>query len=72
MIRQPDGRFVGWLGEPVRVTSDGDSEEGQRRATQAIATQLEQQIREYPHLWYQFYPYWQEGPNASGATGSDG
>lgn len=72
MIRQPDGRFVGWLGEPVRVESDGDSEEGQRRATQAIATQLEQQIRQYPHLWYQFYPYWQEDANASGVTGSDG
>lgn len=72
MIRQSDGRFLGWLGEPVRVDPDADREEGQRRATQAIATQIEQQIRQYPHLWYQFYPYWQDEANAGGATGSDG
>jgi len=72
MIRQPDGRFVGWLGEPVRVDPDADREDGQRRATQAIATQIEEQIRQYPHLWYQFYPYWQEDANAGGATGSGG
>lgn len=72
MIRQPDGRFLGWLGEPVRVDPVADREEGQRRATQAIAAQIEQQIRQYPHLWYQFYPYWQEETSAGGATGSDG
>jgi len=58
MIRQPDGRFVGWLGEPVLVELNEDREECLRRATQAIATQLETQIRQNPHLWYQFYPYW--------------
>ena len=71
MIRQPDGRFVGWLGEPVLVEPGPDGEQSQRRATQAIATQLEQQISQYPQLWYQFYPYWQDEANSDGVTGSD-
>jgi lauroyl/myristoyl acyltransferase len=70
MIRQPDGRFVGWLGEPVLVEPDPDSEQSLRRATQAIATQLEQQIRQYPQLWYQFYPYWEGEKHADSITGS--
>ena len=72
MIRQPDGRFVGWLGEPVLVEPGRDGEQSQRRATQAIATQLERQIRAYPQLWYQFYPYWDGEANTDGVTDSDG
>jgi lauroyl/myristoyl acyltransferase len=58
MVRQPDGRFVGWFGDPVFVDASAGSDEGLRRATQAIASQIEEQIRQHPHLWYQFYPYW--------------
>jgi KDO2-lipid IV(A) lauroyltransferase len=58
MIRQPDGRFVGWFGDAVYVDPSQPGEAGLREATQALAAQLEAQIRQHPHLWYQFYPYW--------------
>jgi KDO2-lipid IV(A) lauroyltransferase len=66
MIRQPDGRFVGWFGTPVFVDGSEAGDEPLRRATQAVAAQLEAQIRANPHLWYQFYPYWKS--HASEAT----
>jgi KDO2-lipid IV(A) lauroyltransferase len=62
MIRQPDGRFVGWFGKAVYVDSKHAGEEGLREATAAVAAQLETQIREHPELWYQFYPYWTRPP----------
>jgi lauroyl/myristoyl acyltransferase len=58
MIRQADGRFVGWFGSPVFVDAERGDEMLQH-ATQEVAVQLEDQIRANPHLWYQFYPYWQ-------------
>jgi KDO2-lipid IV(A) lauroyltransferase len=58
MLRQPDGRFVGVCGEPIRVDTGLATDEGVRLATQAFATQLEHRIRANPELWYQFYPYW--------------
>ena len=60
MMRQPDGRFVGLCGDPIVVDTTITPDEAIQRATQAFATQLEEQIRTYPHLWYQFYPYWTE------------
>jgi lauroyl/myristoyl acyltransferase len=61
MIRQPDGRFAGWFGTPVYVDADEQGDAPLHRAAQAIAAQLETQIRAYPHLWYQFYRYWDRG-----------
>ena len=58
MIRQPDDRFVGVLGEPIVVDSTKPTEDAVRSATQAFAAQLEDRIRANPQLWYQFYPYW--------------
>jgi KDO2-lipid IV(A) lauroyltransferase len=58
MIRQADDRFVGALGDPIMVDSTRLTEDAVRAATQAFATQLEDQIRTNPQLWYQFYPYW--------------
>jgi lauroyl/myristoyl acyltransferase len=60
MIRQPDGRFLGVCGAPIRVDTTLPPEESVRRATQAFAGELERRIRTHPHLWYQFYPYWEE------------
>ena len=54
MIRQADNRFVGVLGDPIVVDSTKPTEEAVRAATQAFATQLEEQIRANPQLWYQF------------------
>jgi lauroyl/myristoyl acyltransferase len=65
MIRQDDDRFVGALGEPIVVDSTRPQEEAVRAATQAFATQLEHRIRANPQLWYQFYPYWRAGGDAS-------
>jgi lauroyl/myristoyl acyltransferase len=67
MIRQPDGKFIGWFGTPVYVDPNAPQEDGLRQATQAIAGQLEQRIRAFPLLWYQFYPYW--GTDQSDAAG---
>jgi lauroyl/myristoyl acyltransferase len=57
MIRQDDGRFRAVCGEPIRVDTRGSLDEGIEAATQAFASQLEERVRMFPHLWYQFYPY---------------
>jgi len=58
MIRQPDGRFLGVCGDPIRVDSTRPADESVQLATQGFAVELERQIRANPHLWYQFYRYW--------------
>jgi lauroyl/myristoyl acyltransferase len=45
-------------GEPIFVSREGDRDASVAAAAQAFATQLEALIRETPHCWYQFYPYW--------------
>lgn len=65
MIRQADGRFAGDFGTPIVVDTTKPPEEAVPAATQAFATQLEQQIRANPQLWYQFYPYWQTSGHAA-------
>jgi KDO2-lipid IV(A) lauroyltransferase len=58
MIRQTDGRFCGSFGEPIAVDTARPAADSVRDATQDFAAQLESRIRAHPHLWYQFYPYW--------------
>ena len=58
MVRQADGRFLGVCGTPIVVETGSSTECSVQAATQAFASQLEDRIREHPHLWYQFYPYW--------------
>ena len=58
IVRHSDGRFRCLFDEPVWATRGGDRETTLRDATQAIADRLAARIREYPHLWYQFYPFW--------------
>jgi KDO2-lipid IV(A) lauroyltransferase len=58
MTRQPDGRFIGALGDPIVVDPGKPTEEAVALATQAFATQLEARIRATPQFWYQFYSYW--------------
>lgn len=60
MLRRPDGRFDGWFGEPIYTDRALQTEVAIQQATQAFATQLEAQIRQHPHLWYQFYRYWSD------------
>jgi len=55
---QEDGLVAAVCCEPIRVERDGDREANILRATQTFAHVLEEQIRERPHCWYQFYPFW--------------
>jgi lauroyl/myristoyl acyltransferase len=60
ILRQSDGLYGGFAFEPIYVSREGDRDANVRAAMQAFARVLEQQVRAYPHLWYQFYPYWGE------------
>jgi lauroyl/myristoyl acyltransferase len=70
ILRQPDGRYAGIAGDPIVVPRTGDRDTNVQAAMQAFAAVLEKQVRQYPHLWYQFYPYWGEpaGPFAAGGA----
>ncbi len=65
MLRRPDGRFDGWFGEPIYADRAVPTEQAIQVATQAFAAQLEAQIQQHPHLWYQFYRYWSDNDAAS-------
>jgi lauroyl/myristoyl acyltransferase len=62
MIRRPDNRFAGVIGDPIEVDASRPTDEAVAVAIQSFATQLEAAIRENPQLWYQFYPYWSAAP----------
>ncbi len=68
LVRQPDGRFVGVCGEAIHVDQGCPPDEAVQLATQAFADQLEAQIRQHPHLWYQFYRYFETENRSSGST----
>jgi lauroyl/myristoyl acyltransferase len=70
ILRQPDGRYAGIASDPIVVARTGDRDKNVQAAMQAFATVLEKEVRQYPHLWYQFYPYWGEiaGPPAADAA----
>jgi lauroyl/myristoyl acyltransferase len=59
VVRDPGGHFTAVTGDPIRVSRDGDRDLNVQRAMQAFAAVLEAEVRVRPHLWYQFYPYWQ-------------
>lgn len=61
ILRQPDGRYAGLALDPIQVAQTGDRDRQVTEAMQAFARALERQVRAYPHLWYQFYPYWGGG-----------
>jgi KDO2-lipid IV(A) lauroyltransferase len=63
VVRDADGRFRCMFDEPVYVPRDGDRDATIAQATQKMAAHLETKIREYPHLWYQFYPFWETQPS---------
>jgi lauroyl/myristoyl acyltransferase len=73
ILRQPDGRYAGMASDPIYVARNGDRDSNVRAAMQAFATVLEKEVRQYPHLWYQFYPYWGEtaDPRAADAAAAD-
>jgi lauroyl/myristoyl acyltransferase len=58
ILRQPDGRYAGFALDPIRVSRTGDRDANVQAAMQSFASALEAIVRQYPHLWYHFYPYW--------------
>jgi len=58
ILRQPDGRYAGLALDPIHVSRTGDRDANVQAAMQTFATALEDLVRQYPHLWYHFYPYW--------------
>lgn len=62
VVRHPDGKFQCLFDEPVYAERGGDREQTLKRATQEMADKLAAKVREYPHLWYQFYPFWRSRP----------
>jgi len=67
ILRQPDGRYTGVTLDPIRVSRTGDRDANVAAAMQTFASALETIVRQYPHLWYHFYPYW--GDDAGGRPG---
>ena len=51
-------RFSVQPGDPIVVSREVPREEAIRHAAQQFADQLGARIRERPHQWYHFYPYW--------------
>ena len=68
VVRMGRGMFKVRPGRPILVSREIDRDLAVQQAAQDFATQLEARIREFPHLWYQFYPYWQAQSDASLAT----
>ncbi len=59
VVRLPSGKFSVRPGRPIHVARDLDRDAAVQAAAQDFASQLEGLIRENPHFWYQFYPYWE-------------
>jgi KDO2-lipid IV(A) lauroyltransferase len=58
IVRKGPAAFRVIPSEPIYVSREGNRDEEVARASQAFATHLESLIRQAPHCWYQFYPYW--------------
>lgn len=61
ILRQPDGRYLGLASPAIRLDHGDPLDETVRRAMQEFALVLQAKVAAYPHLWYQFYPYWEPG-----------
>ncbi len=57
VYRDGDGIAVE-CGPIIRVSSIGDRAANVQRAVQHVATLIEAKLRQHPHCWYQFYPFW--------------
>ncbi|MEW5764799.1 MAG: lysophospholipid acyltransferase family protein [Acidobacteriota bacterium] len=59
VMAEQDGTYSAWVGEPARCGGDDGSV---RAALQGAADFFGAVLERYPDQWYNFYPYWQEGP----------
>ena len=53
-----DRRFTIIYEEPIEIADEGDLEATAKQAMERWVGLLERRIRERPHLWYCFYPFW--------------
>jgi KDO2-lipid IV(A) lauroyltransferase len=67
ILRQPDGSYAGLALDPIYVDRTGDRDTAVQAAMQAFATALEGVVRQYPHLWYNFFPYWSTADDGDAA-----
>jgi KDO2-lipid IV(A) lauroyltransferase len=58
VVRTASGQFRVRPGRAIHVSRELERDVAVQQAAQAFATQLEACVRETPHCWYQFYPYW--------------
>ena len=58
VYREAGGKFAVECGPAIYVSADGDREANVQRATQQMASIMEDHIRRRPQYWYQFYPFW--------------
>jgi lauroyl/myristoyl acyltransferase len=72
ILRQADGRYAGLGLDPIYVVRTGNRDANVQAAMQAFASALENIVRQYPHLWYHFYPYWGEADQQSEINGAGG
>ncbi len=60
IVRLPDGRYRAIVEQAVRVETAGDRDAALRRNIERYVALLERYVREYPHQWYCFYPFWDD------------
>lgn len=59
VMAEEDGTYTAWVGEPAWCEGDDTSV---RAALQGTADFFGAVLERYPDQWYNFFPYWQEGP----------
>jgi len=57
-LRNDDGSYRSFFGEPIHPDLAIPPEEDARRMMSAVARVVEQAVREAPSQWFNFFPYW--------------
>lgn len=58
LVRLPNGRFQGLVGEFIDIKPTGNSQEDVAAITQCIMDSLERMVRHFPEQWFAFRPMW--------------
>lgn len=73
LVCEGRGRFRVTPAEPIIVDHNAPRTAEVQRAAQAVADELEAQVRARPECWYQFYPYFgAQGPAAPARKAPEG
>lgn len=63
VYRHESGSLMATCGAPIHLGRGVDRDREVRQAVQRFAQLLETEIRQRPHYWYQFYPFWSTQPD---------